>query len=365
MLVISKMVEDERSGHLIEDERFYYKFLLGRSRDFDFYVSRFSRKYFHHQYPGNRARIFSLEKYDSSFFSSVRLCFSLRRLAQNEQVVFFGYTEPFILVFLALNFFKNPKLTLIATNNFSAGRCLRKTFAMRAAYSVLKWWIECLIVHTDREILHARRLVRARKIKIVSKKHHLLTPRVRPTTRPKANELTISFFGPSKIEKPVEPLIDLILADECNFFSYNLFNAGIDVSGALMQQLLGKSNVKIFNGWLSKEEYEQAVVDSSLIFLTHTRSFEGKLSGNLCDCLSFSIPFVSLPIEPVLEFQSRYGDLGFLVNFSEKNWPISFLEMNFRDRIELFHRNLYDLKTDYSHNKVLQSLSESLAHLLE
>ena len=97
-----------------------------------------------------------------------------------------------------------------------------------------------------------------------------------------------------------------------------------------------------------------------IMLLSHSPSFEAKLSGNFCDCLSNGIPFISRKTAPELEWSARYGDLGFFVNFDDDSWVQEFL-VNFSIcKLDQIKKNLKAAMGDDIEEKVLTDLNNIL-----
>ena len=125
---------------------------------------------------------------------------------------------------------------------------------MKIIYFVLSPWIKKIVVHSEYE----KKLVESKltflKGKIFIKLHHLLIPKKLP--RIKSNKkLTIGYYGPEKLEKPIKPLIDLISADTENKFNYAVFNLDKKQVNQLKKNFFNR-NIQYNLDWLSKDDYD-------------------------------------------------------------------------------------------------------------
>jgi hypothetical protein len=181
-----------------------------------------------------------------------------------------------------------------------------------------------LIVHTDHELFLIETLDRAIRARAISKRHHLMLPG--KVLRTAGDRPVVAFFGPLKPEKPIEPLAALIAADVVGRFEYRVYGV-TEAQGRLLSSAAPPpARVVIHNGRLSNEAYPQAVAAADLVLLTHNRDFEGKLSGNLCDCIAHQVPFLGSNIEPHLEYLRRFGQIGYAVDMTNELWAHEFVQ---------------------------------------
>jgi hypothetical protein len=195
--------------------------------------------------------------------------------------------------------------------------------------------------------------------KSVVKKHHLMTPH-HLTSEVTFSPPVISFYGPEKHDKPIAPFIDLIRADIEHIFIYRIYRVDSTALIDSLPDLLQRTNVEVFEGWQSHENYLKSVNDSTLVFLTHSQAFEGKLSGNLCDCIALRVPYIARSMEPVMSYQAQYGLLGYLVDLEDSNWACRFLESHNKETYADMCRNLERLGEEHSTEAISSDLKAYL-----
>ena len=97
-----------------------------------------------------------------------------------------------------------------------------------------------------------------------------------------------------------------------------------------------------------------------LYCMSHTDEFEGKLSGNLCDCVAYGIPYIAAPIEPLITMQSRYGDIGFLCEFGSSSWATEIIGKINRSNINMMAKNIQVAGADHSFSVIINELDRAL-----
>ena len=308
--VISKYATGD--NHSALDDMRYFEFLIGSGCDFRLYTSIYSVNCILRIYPESQKYLSVIE-------------YSEIDIKTNGKVIFTGYSELDIIFFLVKNIIRRPRLILVATNNFSNERVKRRNLSLRLFLSIVYPFLERLVLHTDHERKLISGLNQAVADKSYVKKHHLMT-KSNNISEPKKGIPIISYFGPEKHDKPIIPLIELIKADVDKKFLYRIFNVKLSTLLNKYPDLIKHTNIEVVEEWQSHASYHSSVKDSTFLLLSHSRAFEGKLSGNLCDCFALQTPFIARPMEPMLSYNAMFGPLGFLIDFDEYDWASRFLD---------------------------------------
>lgn len=295
----------------IDDER-YIAFFIASGFPFLLYTSDYSAARIRQKCPisAEYLKVLGRDKFSVSF---------------NERVIFTGYSEAALILFLVKNIFYRPRLILVATNNFSRQRIRKFRFLLRVFLGVINPFLDRIVLHTGFEKGLVTSLYPKITEKLYVKRHHLMTPRDHVCSSPGTAKI-ISYFGPDKRDKPLLPFLTLIQADTAREFTYRLYNIQRDTLRRFLPDLDDRDNVEVFEGWQDHDSYLKAVKSSTFIFLSHNKSFEGKLSGNLCDCIALRVPYIARSMEPMVAYADSFGELGFLYEFDEPNWAYRFLQ---------------------------------------
>jgi hypothetical protein len=340
--LISRFSTSELSGHALLDDERYFDFLSGAGANFRLYTSRYSFDRILGKHPENQRYLSAIE--DTPI-----------NLESNSKVIFIGYSELDVVIFLARNMIHRPRLILVATNNFSTERVKRRRLILKLFLRIVRPYLSRLVLHTAYEQQLVAGLDPEIAKKSFVKKHHLMTPYELSTEA--AGEATIvSYYGPEKRDKPIEPFLELIEADIERRFKYRIHNVNLAALTNRFPDLIERSNVEVFEEWQSHSSYLKSVKGSMLLFLTHTRSFEGKLSGNLCDCIALRVPYIAREMEPMTSYEAQYGPLGYLVDLEDKSWATRFLETYSDETYATMCRNLKRLGDDHSKEAINSDL---------
>lgn len=344
--LISKYSVSELSGHALLDDERYFDFLVSCGANFRLYTSRYSVD-----------RILSKRPDQHRYLRAIHE--TPIDIEPGSRVVFIGFSELDVVAFLARNMLRRPRLVLIATNNFSNGRVKRLRWLLKLFMWVVRPFLDRLVLHTAYEQRLVSQMNRQVAVKSVVKRHHLMTPH--DLTR-KAPELTpvVSFYGPAKNDKPIAPFIELIQADKERRFIYRIYNVKFSALVDVLPDLAQRANVEVFEGWQSHESYLKSVKDSTLVFLTHSQAFEGKLSGNLCDCFALRVPYIARSMEPMTSYQAQYGPLGYLVDLEDASWARRFLATHNDEAYANMCRNLDYLGEEHSTDGINSDLKAYL-----
>ena len=347
-LISSTLIsEDNKYSHTLKDELYYFEFMMNMGMNFKFYTS----EYMINHISGIH------KKYSSSLINIEKQTIKINKNTRN---IFMGYTEIDIFLFILKKFIRKPKLVLIATNNFSKYRVSKYKWPLRFFLVIIKPFLVRIIVHSLYEKELILKLNKSFSNKILIKKSHLMTPKKLNKVKYKNNNL-ITFFGPCKHDKKIEPFIDLIKNDHQGIFKYFIHGVDKEIIQEFLPDFKVRNNLNISNyKKLSDKDYEQIIIDSKLIFFGHTASFEGKISGNFCDCITTNTPFISRPIEPLASYSKQYGPIGFFENFDDNMWSLNFLKNYQENEIQEMSINLEFIANDHSFEEIKKNLETSL-----
>lgn len=361
-LIFSSMTGSELTGHLILDDVFWLKYFLSQGVSADIVTSTYSKENLVKTFPNHQGTIKTFgSKYDDDFAGRLKM---IRKVLgtgtiSNTTVVIQGFEEVSILLFLLKNIGRNNQYVLVPTNNIGKGRIEGKGAILRFLLKSIFSLADVVFCHTQFEISIINQLINYRnndKLRVV--KYHQAIIRDKVVTEPSANPV-ISFFGPAKHDKPIKPLVDLVKADTQSLFSYRIYNPG-DYEADLLAMVATRDNVEVVSKWMNAQEYESAVCASTYILLSQNKDYEGKLSGNLCDCIAYSIPFISLDISPVNEYMEEYGELGFVCDFDEPNWAIDLFSQQPLEKTQYHIDAMKLMRADYTEKYLISELNAKL-----
>ena len=345
----------DKPGHSVHDVRFYMDVLLASGVDFEYYIPCFCVK----QLDNCATNSIIMDVNDDGSWKAAFKMARQIKIKNGSRVIFTGYTEKVVLAFMLLNLFYSYSLILSATNNFSVGRVLNNKWMLKLFFMAVSHRLVRLVLHSAKEVELCRSISASLADKTQIKKHHQMLPRAKiKTTSRIDNKLRISFFGPVKRGKPLAPLLSLIRSDATAKYNYHVYNVG-NIPTGIQDELGSLSNVFLRTGYMSDSELMQAVQQSYFVFLSHDRSSEGLLSGNLMDCLSNHVPYISGLSQINLDYEEQYGSLGVTANFDSDEWPRSFLLSDYSEVRQEFVRNITQLNKSYSQRALLESCANS------
>jgi hypothetical protein len=358
VLAFSQFGSGPQAVHSLLDDEFYFGYLVERGVNFVFHAPAHSCARLETLFPAHRQRLRVLRASGEGMLASWRLS-GVIEIAPGASVVFFGYSERLVTFFLLRNAWADIRLTLVATNNFSARRVRLYGRRMRAFLRLSRRTLHRLVVHTEHELLLVESLDRTSRARAMSKRHHLMLPR--EVTRSAGDRPVIAFFGPPKPEKPVEPLAALIAADVGGRFEYRVYGVTETEGRLLSSGASPQARVVIHSGRLSNEAYAQAAAAADIVLLTHNADFEGKLSGNLCDCIAHQVPFLGSKIEPHLEYLRRFGQIGYAVDMTNESWAREFLQSFSGEDLLLRRERMADAAGTFTREAIFEDLDRCIA----
>lgn len=341
MVIMAPFGTSEKAGHLISDDLYYFDYLVSSARRFIYILPEFS--YFN---------ILECRGKASAQYLKIKDMVSTLFPPSCDHLVFVGYSEVEAFIVFAFNFWRIKKLSLIATNNISQFRTRKYKLPLRIFFGIISSRLCHLVLHSEYEKTLCMNLSKRLHGKILLKKHHLMSPKnkiINGLGASKRDRLIISFWGPIKHDKPLQPFIDLIKADVHQAFCYKLFSVQSDV-------VEESDNVTIANKWIDECELAAEINGIDLIFMSHTPNYEGKLSGNLCDSIAYFKPFISRRIEPFVTYDHNFN-VGYFYEQDKIDWPLKFLKSFSKDNYLQKKKNLEALARDHSRSNIYKDLA--------
>lgn len=362
MYVYSFLTYGLKSGHLILDDSYWISFF--QDRLLGLYTSKYSCDVQVDRFPefSGKYNVIKDHKYLKKVSYKLNTIFrcSTVPVPSKEKILIQAYEEFSIIFFIIRAKIKGNKIYLISTNNISNNRVNSERWFLKGLLKIIFILSDVVFYHNQHEKkLIDRFIISFNESKFAFRKYQLLRAdplayMYRISYGPK---MSICFFGPIKFDKPIQPFLDLIKADKENKFLYKIYNPGENLVDDLIKKFNDNQNVEIVNKFLSFEEYDKAVKDSAIIFLSHDSSYEGKLSGNICDCISKRKPFISNNISPVKDFVMEYGQIGFVYDLGmDSTWTSAFLNSIDEGKYNSVLKNLERLQLDFTDEKIKQEL---------
>jgi hypothetical protein len=343
LLVIDPLA-NEKEGHLYDDDLFW-------SKNLPQYVAKF----------GIRTSIGSINNISSAlslihnaipidtkpipyWFSKKShqklrlLILSLTIRTSNYKHILFQSFEEISTIFFKL-FRPTCKVHIIVTNNLSEDRFLRNPKLHKILLKTVFKIVDTIFVHSQFEVDLLTNKYNINNEKVFIKPFHQFYAVDRFKNK-KGSSGHVLFIGPQRINRPLKPFLELIIADSGN--KYNYLITGVKETDFIgYEEVLRKKNVKISFGYTPKKEYLQNIDNANLLILTHNRYFEGRLSGVFCDAVSSRTPVITSSISPITEFFSKYGELGLIVDYDNEEWTKLVLETDFINK-----KNEYNIAVD-------------------
>lgn len=255
-----------------------------------------------------------------------------------DNVVFQSFEEVSTLLFMVLN--PRKRVHLIVTNNLRPDRLKRHPvigrFFLRAIFNLSS----SVIVHCQYEVDKIRQLLpNIDRTKIFIKPFHQIAfPRTQLSFQEKSQ--TILFVGPECEHKKVAPIIELIKKDKNNRFRYVFCSMKDSLDQENSRFLKEKENVEILFGYLASDDYYRLFSEAVFVVLTHDDNFEGTLSGVFCDAIASGTAVIARDMAPHNEFFSRFGEMGFLVDYTNPEWYRNLLTSDLSEAYSMFQLHM-------------------------
>jgi glycosyltransferase involved in cell wall biosynthesis len=270
-----------------------------------------------------------------------------------DAVIFQSFEELSTLFFMLRH--PRAKVILIVTNNLSLDRFQRRPIAAKALLGIVFKKASSVLVHCQFEVeFIAKVFPRVAREKIFVVPFHKIgvpRPRLGLSSRRKA----LLFVGPEQPHKPLSPVVELVANDTSRKYNYVLTNVERNLCYYRYPLLCRSDNVEILDGYLEDTKYYSLMSSVLLVLLTHDRSYEGRLSGVLCDAFSCYTPIVSMEMAPVKEFFSKYGEMGYMVDFGNSYWSRELLQRNVEEDLQKFQDNIARMKAECSMESVREA----------
>jgi len=356
VLLVDPKAEDV--GHLLDDDLFLAQCLSGLVQQVDVRSSAASVERIR-GIPNVNAKVLD---HHSVFRHSARMSYIAKLAGLHADgynvVVFQSFEELSTLLFMVR--YPRAKVVLIVTNNLSPDRFQRRPLAARALLGTVLSRASAVVVHCQFEVDFIARVfptVGRRKVWVVPfHKIGIPRPRLGLSSRRRA----LLFIGPEQPHKTLHPLLELIDADTSRRYEYIVTGADPSTCSDRFRQLCRSSNVRMLRGYLDDAEYYSLISSVLLVILTHDRSYEGRLSGALCDAFSCYTPVLSMEMEPVREFFAKYGPMGYMVNFGDPGWSNDLLRTDIEADFGRFQNNIERIKAACS----IQNVQMAFRHIL-
>jgi len=342
----------EGPGHSAKDVTFYVEALLHSETMFEYYMPKFSML----QLREGAEFAKHIDVRDNGSWKGAFRIASQVQVKNNSTLVFTGYTEKTVLVFWLLNFGKKYDLILSTTNNLPSGRVSRNKWRLRLFFLLLSGKLRRLVVNSEAEKMLVRSISGALSKITVIKDHHQFSRK--QNLKINGVKPRISFYGPVKYYKPIEPICDLIESDLNHKYDYYIYNVG-NLSNGRFEKIRNNQNVHTINTYMSEEELCLSIQSSTFIFLSHDSNYEGLLSGNFMDCMANTIPFLSGKSDVQSSFEKLYGPLGFTSDLQNANWAHYFLDGFEPESSVMFKANIAKMNDYYSQELLFESFNKS------
>lgn len=267
-----------------------------------------------------------------------------------NNVVFQSFEEVSTLLFMLLN--PRRRVHLIVTNNLRPDRLKRHPalgrFFLRAIFNRAT----SVLVHCQYEVERIRQLLpQIDPAKIYIKPFHQMAfPRIQRSFQEKSR--TILFVGPECEHKKVAPVIELIKKDKDNRFRYVFCSMKDRLDQENLRFLKEKVNVEILFGYLDPDEYYRLFSEATFVILTHDDNFEGTLSGVFCDAIASGTAVIARDMAPHNEFFNRFGEMGFLVDYTNPEWYRNLLTSDLSKAYSIFQLHMALCRDSSSMNSI-------------
>lgn len=359
IVAISPFSSVKNAGHPIVDDQFYFSYLLSRKFDFEFYTGEQSAVLLRNIFPEEVHKIRVLNPYVMRGLGHYKLSRQIK-VHSRSRVIFFGYSEYLVFIWYLLNFFKLFSLYLVSSNNISSRRIRLYPWRFKLFFILIWPRLKMLILDTQYQLGLVRKIFSTLDLRCFVRKHHLMAPIHELPEATVGDRIVISYFGPEKPEKPLAALANLCQSLAPEKYIIRIYNVDKDKIQEMFGTFDVPRHVQVCEGRIHYQEYINAYISTDLVLLTHTRDFEGKLSGNLCDCVSCGIPFISQSMSPALDMLNQYGDIGFICDYETPGWAdVLDAKLN-QEAVLAMKLNMRKIAQSFSLEKVRMSLDQAL-----
>ena len=275
MFIYNFLANGKESNHLILDDTYwvgYFKNKLKGLYSSEYSISIQRQKFSTYE---SKFHVIYRSKKRSYKLDSILRCFRVA-LPRNSDILIQGFEEYSILFFLLRAKFLGNNIYLKPTNNICTRRINANRYILNFFLKIIFKLSNKVIYHTDFELMLIEMYLKpgiATKFEFI--KYQLLTKDLQCENYkiPFDVNKVISFFGPVKLDKPIEPFLDLIKADKEKKFSYKIYNPRVKNINDLIKNINDSQKVEVVDKLLSFEEYDNAVKESAIIFLSHIDVF--------------------------------------------------------------------------------------------
>ena len=356
VLLIDPLAEGK--SHLIDDDLFLAECISSLADDFLVVTSPASVENLRRHIEVN-TRATKWHKL-SRRFVRLRLLLILLTLpcARFSHIIFQSFEEVSTLLFMLLH--PRKRIHLIVTNNLRPDRLKRHPILGRFFLRETMKRAASVIVHCQYEQDKIRTILPDNNpAKIFIKPFHQMAfPRVQRTWDEKSR--MILFVGPEQSHKKIEPICDLIKSDNAHRYRYVLCSMRDNMQSETRVFFEQQENVELMFGYTNMDVYFKLFSEANLVILTHDNNFEGTLSGIFCDAIASGTPIIARDMAPHSEFFQRFGDMGYLVDYTDPNWCDKVLNSDIERRYEEFQSNMAICRASCSIESIREVFDDAL-----
>ncbi|SJZ74305.1 hypothetical protein [Sediminibacterium ginsengisoli] len=362
-VIFSSLTEEK--GHLLLDDDFWFSSLIKYDPELSVFTSVTSCDLLAKKYPSHKKQFIGFR--DFPFFRKIyyRLhllgrLFSSKKIT-GKTIIFQGFDEIGILSYLWRIRNWNNTTVLILTNNVSPERFENSPRLLPYLLRTIFKKCDFVFYHSDFEykLLISKLGDKVDKNKLKKVKYHLLgAPRLLASNTHQDN--TITYFGPSMVSKPLLDFCNLIKADANRQFKYHFYNLDRKDEEMIRNNTPPEASLNFHYDYMTNEEYANAILQSTYVFLPHNSYYEGKLSGIFCDCVNYNVPVISDRIEPVIEFFKAYGELGYLLDYKKNDWGNTFFNEISGEKYRQFIENMNKCHAEHKADIIIESFIEKI-----
>lgn len=331
LVIYSMLTENE--GHLLLDDEFWVNGVLNYTnfKEVEIITSQHSAKLIQSKFSDNRLKVSVFKEFNyfkrKLYRAHLVLKIVVAPVINNSTILLQGFDEIGFLFFYLRNGGSSNQIITVPTNNISVERYQRSPFFLKTTLNFVVTKSNVFAYHSNYELDLLKKIIQKKHTsnKFKYLKYHLLEAKPLDPQWQKSNN-TISVFGPEMESKPIEPIIELIIADIQQKFMFQLFNFSDEAQQKIKEQTNNSQQVHYKPKINSYEGYLKVVAESTFVLLPHNKLFEGKISGILSDCISLNTIVISNKMSPVTEYSSIYGDIGYIYDYTQKKWANKFID---------------------------------------